>query len=63
VDTIPPQHTDGAIGLLGRGVEVYHLGRLTLLEKIRREYKLPKSARGDIKTLMNIEEGWFRRVT
>jgi hypothetical protein len=34
-----------------------------LLEKIRREHKLPKSARGDITTLMNIEEGWFRRVT
>jgi hypothetical protein len=24
---------------------------------------LPKSARGDIKALMNIEERWFRRVT
>jgi hypothetical protein len=34
-----------------------------LIEKIRREYKLPRSARGDIKTLMNIEERWFRRVT
>jgi hypothetical protein len=45
------------------GGEVYYLGRLTLLEKIRREYKLPKSARGDIKTLMNIEERWLRRVT
>jgi hypothetical protein len=63
VDTIPPQHTDGAIGLLGRGVEVYHLGRLTLLEKMRRELRLPKSSRGDIKALMSIEERWFRRVT
>jgi hypothetical protein len=44
-------------------VEVYYLRRLTLIEKIRREYKLPRSARGDITTLMNIEEGWFRRVT
>jgi len=44
-------------------VEVYYLRRLTLLEKIRREYKLPRSARGDIKALMSIEEGWFRRVT
>jgi hypothetical protein len=34
-----------------------------LIEKIRREHKLPKSARGDIKTLMSIEERWFRRVT
>jgi hypothetical protein len=34
-----------------------------LLEKIRREYKLPKSARGDIRALMSIEERWFRRVT
>jgi len=64
MDTLPVQHTDGTIELLGRGVvEVYYLRRLTLLEKIRREYKLPRSARGDIKALMSIEEGWFRRVT
>jgi hypothetical protein len=44
-------------------VEVYYLRRLTLIEKMRREHKLPKSARGDIKTLMSIEERWFRRVT
>jgi hypothetical protein len=44
-------------------VEVYYLRRLTLLEKIRREHKLPKSSRGDIKVLMSIEERWFRRVT
>jgi hypothetical protein len=63
MDTLPPQHTDGAIELLRRGVEVYYLRRLTLIEKIRREHKLPKSARGDIKALMSIEERWFRRVT
>jgi hypothetical protein len=63
MDTLPPQHTDGAIELLRRGVEVYYLRRLTLLEKIRGEHKLPKSARGDIKALMSIEERWFRRVT
>ena len=63
MDTLPPQHTDGTIELLGRVVEVYYLRRLALIEKIRREYKLPKSASGDIKTLMNIEERWFRRVT
>jgi hypothetical protein len=63
IDTLPPQHTDGAIELLGRVVEVYYLRRLTLLKKMRSKYKLPKSARGDIKTLMNIEERWFRRVT
>jgi hypothetical protein len=63
MDTIPPQHTDGAIELLRRGVEVYYLRRLTLIEKIRREHKLPKSAKGDIKALMSIEERWFRRVT
>jgi hypothetical protein len=63
MDTILPQHTDGAIELLRRGVEVYYLRRLTLIEKIRREHKLPKSARGDIKVLMSIEERWFRRVT
>jgi hypothetical protein len=63
MDTLPPQHTDGAIELLRRGVEVYYLRRLTLLEKIRREHKLPKSVRGDIRALMSIEERWFRRVT
>jgi hypothetical protein len=63
MDTIPPYHTDGAIELLRRGVEVYYLRGLTLIEKIRREHKLPKSARGDIKALMSIEERWFRRVT
>jgi hypothetical protein len=63
MDTIPPNHTDGAIELLRRGVELYYLRRLTLIEKMRREHKLPKSARGDIKTLMSIEERWFRRVT
>jgi hypothetical protein len=34
-----------------------------LLKKVRGEHKLPKSARGDIKALMSIEERWFRRVT
>jgi hypothetical protein len=63
MDTLPVQHTDGTIELLGRVVEVYYLRGLTLLEKIRREYKLPKSARGDIRALMSIEERWFRRVT
>jgi len=63
MDTIPPQHTDGAIELLRKGVEIYYLRRLTLFEKMRREHKLPKTTRGDIKTLMNIEERWFRRVT
>jgi hypothetical protein len=63
MDTLPPQHMDGAIELMRRGVEVYYLRRLTLIEKIRREHKLPKSARGDIRALMKIEERWFRRVT
>jgi hypothetical protein len=63
MDTLPPQHTDGAIELLRRGVEVYHLRRLTLIEKMRREHRLPKSSRGDIRALMKIGERWFRRVT
>ncbi len=63
VDTLPVQHTDGAIELLRRGVEVYYLRRLTLLKKVREENKLPKSTRGDIKALMNIEERWFRRAS
>jgi len=62
VDTIPPSHTDGVIYLLRRGVEVYYLRRLTLTEKIREEFKLPKTTRGDVRALMNIEDRWFRRV-
>jgi hypothetical protein len=41
-------------------VEVYYLRRLTLIERVRGELRLPKSARGDIKALMSIEERWFR---
>jgi transposase len=63
MDTIPPQHTDGAIELLRRGVEVYYLRRLTLIEKMRGALRLPKSTRRDIKALMSIEERWFRSVT
>jgi hypothetical protein len=54
---LPVQHTDGVIELLGRGVGVYYLRMLMLIEKIRGELKLPKSARGDIKALMKIERG------
>ena len=63
MDTIPPQHTDGAIELLRKGVEVNYLRRLTLLKRVRGELRLPKSARRDIKALMKIGERWFRRVT
>jgi len=63
MDTLPVQHTDGGIELVRRGVEVYCLRRLTLIEKVRREHKLPKTTRGDIRGLMSIEEEWFRRVT
>jgi hypothetical protein len=63
VDTIPVQHTDGVIYLLRRGVEVYYLRRLTLIKKVCMELKLPKTARGDVRALMRIEDKWFRRVT
>jgi hypothetical protein len=57
MDTLPPQHTDGAIELLRKGVEVNYLKRFTLIEKARRELRLPKNARGDIRALMSVEEG------
>jgi hypothetical protein len=63
VDTLPVQHTYGVIELLRKGVEVYYLKRFTLIEKARRELRLPKNARGDIRALMSVEEGCFRRVT
>jgi hypothetical protein len=63
IDTIPLNHTNDAIGLLRRGVELYCLRRLTLIEKKRGELKLPKTTRGDIKALMSIEEQWFRKLS
>jgi hypothetical protein len=63
IDTLPLQHTDGAIELLRRGVEFYCLRRLTLVGKKREELKLPKTTRGDIRTLMGLEERWFRKLS
>jgi hypothetical protein len=63
VDTLPVRHTYGVIELLRKGVGVYYLRRFTLIEKARRELRLPKSARGDIRALMSVEEGCFRKVT
>jgi hypothetical protein len=63
VDVIPLQHTDGMIELLRRGVQVYYLRRLTVQKRKRDELKLPKTTRGDIKTLMTIDRRWFRRVS
>jgi len=44
------------LDLLRRGVEVYYLRRLTMIRKRREELRLPKTARGDIKSLMSIED-------
>ena len=63
IDTIPLQHTDGVIELLRRGVEIYYLRRLTLIARKREELKLSKTARNDVRTLMAIEQKWFKRVT
>ncbi len=63
VDVLPVHHTDGAIELIRRGVEVYYLRRLTLIARRREELKLSKTTRGDIKALMTLEERWFRKVT
>ncbi|BAJ49892.1 hypothetical protein CSUB_C0023 [Candidatus Caldarchaeum subterraneum] len=62
VDVIPIMHTDGFIELLKRGVEVYYLRRLTLIEKMRKKLGISKSAKTDIKILMSIDEKWFKRV-
>ena len=62
VDVLPLNHTDGAIELLRRGVEVYYLRRPTLIAKRREGLKLSKSAKSDIKALMSIDDKWFRRV-
>jgi hypothetical protein len=63
VDTIPIQHIDGVIELLRHGAEVYYLRRLTIQKRKRDELKLPKTTRGDIKTLMVIDRRWFRKVS
>ncbi len=63
MDTLPLQYTDGAMGLLKRGVEVYYLRRPTIIARKREELKLSKTTRNDIKALMTIEDKWFRRVS
>jgi len=63
VDVLPLQHTEGALELLRGGVEVYYLRRLTLIARKREELKLSKTARTDVRTLMAIEQKWFKRVT
>jgi hypothetical protein len=63
VDTLPLQHTDDAIELLRHGVEIYCLRRLTLIKARREKLKLPKTTRGDIKTLMGLEERLFRKLS
>jgi hypothetical protein len=63
VDAIPLQHTDGLVELLRRGVEVYYLRRLTIQKRKREEYRFPKTAKGDIKTLMMIDPRWYRKVS
>jgi hypothetical protein len=63
VDTIPLQHTEGLVELLRRGVEVYYLRRLTLQKRKREEHRFPKTAKGDIKTLMMIDPQWYRKVS
>jgi hypothetical protein len=62
-DVVPLQHTDGAVELLRCGVELYCLRRLTLIKERREELKLPKTTRGDIRTLMSIDERWFRKLS
>jgi hypothetical protein len=63
IDTLPLNHTDDAIELLRCGVEFYCLRRLTLIKERREKLGLPKTARGDIKALMQIDGRWFRRLS
>jgi|FaiFalDrversion2_1042247.scaffolds.fasta_scaffold03295_3 hypothetical protein len=46
VDTLPVHYMDGALELVRRGVEVYYLRRLILIEKMRMELKLPRRREG-----------------
>ncbi|GBC69920.1 hypothetical protein HRbin01_01626 [archaeon HR01] len=63
VDTIPIIHTDAFIELLGKGAEVYYLRRLTLMEATRQRLGIKsKSGRADVRTLMAIEDKWFKEV-
>jgi hypothetical protein len=63
VDTLPLNHTDDAIELLRHGVEIYCLRRLTLIKERREKLGLPKTVRGDIKTLMTVERRRFRKLS
>ncbi|BAJ50268.1 hypothetical protein CSUB_C0407 [Candidatus Caldarchaeum subterraneum] len=63
VDVIPVMHIDGFIELLRRGAEVHYLRRLTLIKQMRKRLGIEsKSAKTDVRILMNIEEKWFKRV-
>jgi hypothetical protein len=62
-DVIPLQHTDGAVELLRRGVEIYCIRRPTLIKEKREKLKLPKTVKGDIKALMSVDERWFRKLS
>jgi hypothetical protein len=63
VDTLPLNHTDDAMELLRHGVEIYCLRRLTLIKERREKLGLPKTVRGDIKTLMTVERRRFRKLS
>jgi hypothetical protein len=62
VDVIPVAHTDAFIQLLRRGVEVFYLRRLNMIETIRQGLGIPKSNKGDVRVLMSIDEHWFKRT-
>jgi len=59
VDTVPVELTDEFIELLKRGVRVLYLRRATVLAKKREELGFSKTARNDVRAMMQIEPRWF----
>lgn len=62
MDVIPIELTDQFLELVGKGVRVFYLRRLTLLASKREGLHLSKTARNNVRILMAIDGRWFREV-
>ncbi|MCS7129298.1 MAG: hypothetical protein NZ919_01470 [Candidatus Caldarchaeum sp.] len=63
-DVIPVELTDEFVEVLGKGVRVFYLRRLTLFKKTYERLGLKgKTARNDLRALMAVEPKWFREVS
>ncbi|MEM2225668.1 MAG: hypothetical protein QXI60_11235 [Thermofilaceae archaeon] len=59
VDTVPVELTDEFIEVLRRGVKVLYLRRMSVMAKKREQLGISKTARNDVRAMMQIEPRWF----